>query len=224
MAAATVVADEPGDLVAGNSLGGAIALELAAAGLVASATALSPAGFFTAAERRRAMLILTTLRANTHLPSAVLRALLRSPAIRAASFAPLVTHPARLTPDRALGDALALRRGRGFRPVARAARHYQFTGTPAVPVTVAWGTRDRVLPPRQVALSGVQPLASASPAAGSQSRRNWAQRAASSVSPISPAASASWCRLRRKPRFGPCDQGTGPEPRHPLRRSWSSPR
>ena len=33
--------------VAGNSLGGAIALELAAAGRVASATALSPAGFCT---------------------------------------------------------------------------------------------------------------------------------------------------------------------------------
>lgn len=135
--------------VAGNSLGGAIALELAAAGLVSSATALSPAGFFTAAERRRAMLILTTLRANTYLPVPVLRVLLRSPAIRAASFAPLLSHPARLTPDRALGDVLALRRGRGFRPIARAARRYQFTGTPAVPVTVAWGSRDRVLPPRQ---------------------------------------------------------------------------
>lgn len=139
--------------VAGNSLGGAIALELAAAGLVSSATALSPAGFFTAAERRRAMLILTTLRASTYLPSPVLRGLLRSPAIRAASFAPLLAHPGRLTPDRALGDALALRCGRGFRPIARAARRYQFTGTftgtPAVPVTVAWGSRDRVLPPRQ---------------------------------------------------------------------------
>lgn len=135
--------------VAGNSLGGAIALELAAAELVASATALSPAGFYTPAERRRAMILLTTLRANTYLPSPVLRSLLRSPAVRAASFAPLLAHPTRLTPDRALGDALALRRGRGFRPVARSARHYQFTGTPAIPVTVAWGTRDRVLPPRQ---------------------------------------------------------------------------
>lgn len=135
--------------VAGNSLGGAIALELAVAGLVASVTALSPAGFFTRAERRRAILILATLRANTYLPAPVLRTLLRSPAVRAASFAPLLAHPTRLTPDRALGDALALRRGRGFRPVARAARRYQFTGTPAVPVTVAWGTQDRVLPPRQ---------------------------------------------------------------------------
>ena len=41
--------------VAGNSLGGAIALELAAAGLVSSATVFSPGGFYTEAERRRAL-------------------------------------------------------------------------------------------------------------------------------------------------------------------------
>src|SRR5512140_3471195 len=35
--------------VAGNSLGGGIALELAAAGLARSATALAPVGFFTSA-------------------------------------------------------------------------------------------------------------------------------------------------------------------------------
>ena len=33
--------------VAGNSLGGAIALEMAVAGLASSATAISPAGFYT---------------------------------------------------------------------------------------------------------------------------------------------------------------------------------
>ncbi|MEV8515601.1 alpha/beta fold hydrolase [Dactylosporangium sp. NPDC051484] len=41
--------------VAGNSLGGAIALELAAAGLARSVTALAPAGFGTAAQVRRAL-------------------------------------------------------------------------------------------------------------------------------------------------------------------------
>ena len=65
---------------------------------------------------------------------------------------------------------------------------------------------------------------SASAAAGSQSRRNWAQRAASSASPIASAARASTCRQRRKPRLGSCDHGTGPCPFQPLRRSWSSPR
>jgi pimeloyl-ACP methyl ester carboxylesterase len=135
--------------VAGNSLGGAIALELAATGLAASATALSPAGFFTAAERRRALAILAVLRANTFLPVPVMRAVLRSEAMRAVCFGRLVAHPRRLSVERALGDALAMRRGRAYRPVARAGRRYRFTGTPDVPVTIAWGKDDRILPPRE---------------------------------------------------------------------------
>jgi pimeloyl-ACP methyl ester carboxylesterase len=132
--------------VAGNSLGGAIALELAAAGLAASATALSPAGFFTAAERRRALAVLAVLRANTFLPAPVVRAVLRSPAMRAVCFGRLVAYPSRLTVERAIGDALAMRHGKAYRPVARAGRRYQFIGTPDVPVTIAWGTNDRILP------------------------------------------------------------------------------
>lgn len=133
--------------VAGNSLGGAIGLELAAAGAVRSATAFSPAGFFTAAERRRALRILNTLRANTFAPKPVIRATLRSPALRAYSFGALVARPSQLDVERAYGDALALRSGRGFRPVARSARHYAFDGSrldPAVPVTVGWGERDKI--------------------------------------------------------------------------------
>lgn len=136
--------------VAGNSLGGAIALELACAGLVSSATALSPGGFWTAAERRRALLILSTLRANCYLPAAVVRTGLRWSVIKALSFRPLVANPGNLALERAYQDALALRRGRGFRPVARAARSYTFEGSPAVPVTVAWGTRDRIFLPHQL--------------------------------------------------------------------------
>jgi pimeloyl-ACP methyl ester carboxylesterase len=134
--------------VAGYSLGGAISLELAAAGVVASATAFSPAGFYTTAERRRALTTLRMLRANTYLPAPLLRAALRSGFVRAMSFAPLVAHPRRLDPERAFGDALSLRRGRGFETVARAARNYRFDGSrlrgSSVPVTVGWGDRDRI--------------------------------------------------------------------------------
>jgi pimeloyl-ACP methyl ester carboxylesterase len=134
--------------VAGNSLGGAISLELAAVGAVRSATAFSPAGFFTPAERRRALRILNTLRANTFAPAPVIRMTLRSPSLRAASFGPLVARPAQLDIERALGDALALRRGRGFRSVARSSRDYRFDGSrldAAIPVTVGWGERDKIL-------------------------------------------------------------------------------
>ena len=42
--------------------------------------------------------------------------------------------------------------------------------------------------------------------------------------PISAAACESVCRQRRKPWLGACDQGTGPCPFQPLRRSASRPR
>lgn len=140
--------------VAGNSLGGALALELAAAGLASSATAFSPAGFSTRAGQVRAMAVLGWLRGQTFLPVPVLRAALRSRAVRAASVGPLVTNPQRLDPHRTLDDALALRRGRGFRPAVRALRDYRFSGRALreradVPVTVAWGAKDRILPPDQ---------------------------------------------------------------------------
>ena len=135
--------------VAGNSLGGAIALELAAAGVAASATAFSPAGFYTQAEARRAVTILGVMRATTFQPTPLLRASLRSSRMRARSFGPLVVHPDRLSHERAVGDALALRRGSGFRSVVRSAREYSFAGSPDVPVTVAWGSRDYILQPHQ---------------------------------------------------------------------------
>jgi pimeloyl-ACP methyl ester carboxylesterase len=197
VAAVRGLADELGLVrphVAGNSLGGAIALELAMSGAVASATALSPAGFYTAQEARRAGLILGWLRAQSFLPVPVLRAALAVPAVRRSAFGTLVVHPDRLDRERMLGDTLALRRGKGFSPVARSLRDYRFqagglavppagaavagvaatagdgdggagagggeggaavgdagTAGGPVPVTVAWGERDRILPPREAA-------------------------------------------------------------------------
>lgn len=136
--------------VAGNSLGGAIALELAACGAVASATALSPGGFYTDAERRRALRTLSMLRANSFLPGPVMRLGLRVPAVKALSFMPLVARPRNLDSRRAYEDALALRRGRGFPTVARAARTYAFEGLPRVPVSVGWGSRDRIFGSHQL--------------------------------------------------------------------------
>jgi pimeloyl-ACP methyl ester carboxylesterase len=137
--------------VAGNSLGGAIALELANAGLVASATALSPAGFCTPAELRWAISTLTAHRWGTRLPQPVMRTMFRYGAFRALCFGMICARPGRITAEAALADALALRNGRAFRVVARAGRSYAYRGAPTVPVTVAWGTRDRILPYRQAA-------------------------------------------------------------------------
>jgi pimeloyl-ACP methyl ester carboxylesterase len=139
--------------VAGNSLGGAIALELAAADRAASATALSPAGFGTARQMRYALAVLHLLRAGAHLPAPVIRWGYRSGLIRASSFAMLMRRPRWMSAEAALGDTLALRGGVAFRSVARAGRRYVYEGKPAVPVTVAWGSRDRILSPRMAAVA-----------------------------------------------------------------------
>ncbi|HTF06692.1 MAG TPA: alpha/beta fold hydrolase [Asanoa sp.] len=139
--------------VAGNSLGGALALELAAAGQVASATALSPAGFATAGQLRYAVLVLTAHRLVSRLPTPVVRTVLRSSRVRAAAFGMLLSRPGRITLERSLADAAALRDSAAFRAVARASRGYAFSGAPSVPVTVAWGTRDLILRYRQAAVA-----------------------------------------------------------------------
>lgn len=135
--------------VAGNSLGGAVALELAAAGAAASATALSPAGFYTLGAAHRAMLILSLLRASTFAPEPVLRRAVSRPWVRNLGLGELVTNPARLDPERVVGDSIALRRGRAFWSVAWALRAYRFEGRIDVPVTIAWGSRDKLLRPWQ---------------------------------------------------------------------------
>lgn len=139
--------------VAGNSLGGAIALELAAAGLVRSAVAIAPAGFATGRQVRWAVGVLTAHRLGARLPDPVLRAVCRSRALRTLGYGMLVARPGRLSPQAALRDALALRGAAAFAAVARAARGYACTAVPAVPVTVAWGTRDRILSYRQAAVA-----------------------------------------------------------------------
>jgi pimeloyl-ACP methyl ester carboxylesterase len=135
--------------VAGNSLGGAISLELAAAGVVSSATAFSPAGFYTRPEAWRAVVMLRFMRAGSRQPEAWMRKALARPSLVKASYGPLMVHPERLTVDRLIGDALALRSGPGFNAVARSAGRYSFRGIPVVPVTIGWGSQDRILLPRQ---------------------------------------------------------------------------
>lgn len=137
--------------VVGNSLGGAIALELASRHLVSSATALSPAGFFGRFDRFQALGVLSFMRLASQLPDAVLRATARQPWGRRLIGAALYAHPERHDAATTYGDALALKRCSGFAAVAREGVHYAFRGAVGVPATVAWGTKDRILPYRQAA-------------------------------------------------------------------------
>lgn len=135
--------------VAGNSMGGAIALELARRDAVASATAFSPAGFWTAAERRYAQLSLAPLvRMPAALQPAVLR-LARTAPGRAALLAQLVKRPSEVPFDEVVATLQDAFGAPAFAGALAAFDGYTFTGggeLDTARVTVAWGDADRLLP------------------------------------------------------------------------------
>jgi pimeloyl-ACP methyl ester carboxylesterase len=142
--------------VAGNSLGGAIALELAARGSVRSATALSPAGFWTETGRLWAFVVLMSIRMSSFLPTPVVQRIAMHQWARGLALASLHTQGHRISSDVFLGDITALRRCTAFNRVLRAGVRYAYRGMPAVPATIAWGTKDRVLLPSQAARARLQ--------------------------------------------------------------------
>ncbi|MFC0849651.1 MULTISPECIES: alpha/beta fold hydrolase [Streptomyces] len=137
--------------VAGNSLGGLLALELGREKLVRSVTALSPAGFWTQAERRYAFATLTAMRRGAKLlPLPVIERLSRSAAGRAALTSTIYARPGRRSPEAVVAETLALREATGFDETLAAGVQVRFTDdVPGIPVTVAWGSKDRLLLRRQ---------------------------------------------------------------------------
>jgi pimeloyl-ACP methyl ester carboxylesterase len=136
--------------VAGNSLGGVLAIELASRGLVSSATALAPAGFWTPRDRAWALGMLTLLRMSGRAPAGLRSVVLRQRIIRLLCAGLLFGRPSRLTAEMMLADLDCFVSSPGFDLVARAGRRYVYANpAPQVPVTVVWGRRDRILWPRQ---------------------------------------------------------------------------
>jgi pimeloyl-ACP methyl ester carboxylesterase len=146
--------------VAGNSLGGWVALELAANGHARSVTAIAPAGLWPeplAPKRGVARGLAKAIRPG-------LRLLVRSAAGRRLALAGTVAHPERVPPEAALRLVQAYADAPGFEEVNRAMRAGRFTRLEhiRVPVTLAWAEHDRLvgrpahLPPsvRSVGLPG----------------------------------------------------------------------
>lgn len=133
--------------VAGNSLGGRLALEAGVRGRAATVTALSPAGFWRnrgeIAYDRAVFKIMELAGARTQ---RLAPALVRSTAGRAILYGAIVSRPSRMTPQQALGDTTAFLAATDALHVILAGMT-NFTGAmPAgVPVMIAWGTRDRLL-------------------------------------------------------------------------------
>lgn len=135
--------------VAGNSMGGAIALELARAGAVSSVCALSPAGFWTPLERRFCQ---SSLRSLASFPEPLRPALLAAAGTRAGrtalfwqTFGRPWLMPAE-EPARIFRNAWS---SPAFLPALDAFGSYAFARgeglDPGIPVTVAWGVHDRLL-------------------------------------------------------------------------------
>lgn len=137
--------------VAGNSLGGLLALGLGRERLVRSVTALSPAGFWTGAERRYAFTVLLGMRrVAERMPLPLVERLARSAPGRAVLTSTIYARPGRRSPEAVVAETLALAGATGFAETLRAGTSVRFTDdVPGIPVTVAWGARDRLLVPRQ---------------------------------------------------------------------------
>ena len=139
--------------IAGSSMGGGIALELARRGVVRSATAVSPVGFWTPREREWCI---GSLQATLRLLPAlrpVLGPLVATGAGRTLLFEQYLFKPWRLGADEAVATVDALI-GSASTPAALAAfRDHVFTDPAALrggpPLTVAWGDHDYLLLTRQ---------------------------------------------------------------------------
>ena len=133
--------------VAGNSLGGLGTLVLAQHGLARSATAFSPGGLWTPRERRRTLTLVRAVHRTARRVNPVFAArLAQSAAGRKLLAGMIVARPALLEPRVLLEDMQALADAVGFMPSVAAGTRIVFTGViPDVPVTIAWGSRDRII-------------------------------------------------------------------------------
>lgn len=137
--------------IAGNSLGGLVALIAGAEGDARSVTALSPAGFWggnaqfapTKQLFLRGCAIVDRLGNRAEL-------LARSRAGRNVMYGVLCAHPGRVSADQALGDVRGFAYARpALRLLLEAAHPFDEQIPLDVPVTIAWAARDIVLPPWQ---------------------------------------------------------------------------
>ncbi|MEU4536634.1 alpha/beta fold hydrolase [Streptosporangium sp. NPDC023825] len=136
--------------VAGSSLGGYVALELASRGVVRSAAALSPAGFWNRSELAYTRAVLRAIRVSARrLPPGRAAAFAEDPLGRILCAGVLVAHPVRLTPEALLAALQSLGDSSGFDETLASFAGLMPPAPPKAPVTIAWGEHDRLLPRRQ---------------------------------------------------------------------------
>jgi pimeloyl-ACP methyl ester carboxylesterase len=136
--------------VAGNSLGGWIAIELARRGRARSVVALAPAGLELPPERVYVVSLNETMRLRAMAAAPIAGAAVPSRVARTALLAPMRSRPWRVSAEDAVEEVRAFGRSPGFQPTLR---WTVAVGAPAgldavaVPVRICFGSRDVMLAP-----------------------------------------------------------------------------
>jgi pimeloyl-ACP methyl ester carboxylesterase len=136
--------------IAGNSLGGWIALVLARRGRARTCVPISPAGLLHARETDWARALLNGMRWMTQNAPAP-APLLRNPVTRTLCAGPPLGRPWRADPDQMSEEFELFANAPGFDRTLDATVELQVAGLPDIscPVLILWGTRDVILIPRQ---------------------------------------------------------------------------
>jgi pimeloyl-ACP methyl ester carboxylesterase len=137
--------------LAGNSMGGRIALELARRGRARSVIAISPAGGGNERERAYSRWLLKTFWVATKALAPVAYAVALPGPTRTLLYGTFFARPNRLPREQAAQNLRDLARGPRFAETCDLLFEDRAGGLEQVgcPVTIAWGTRDFVLFPRQ---------------------------------------------------------------------------
>jgi pimeloyl-ACP methyl ester carboxylesterase len=136
--------------IGGSSLGGGIALELARRGLARSVVAFAPVGFFTPAGVAWCRMVVGGARVVAAALGPVLPTLFGMRTGRVLLCGIFYGRPGSLPPEDCLADARSLVAAPGFAAARRDLGEWRLaTPIPDVPITIAWGDRDLVLPYRQ---------------------------------------------------------------------------
>jgi pimeloyl-ACP methyl ester carboxylesterase len=130
--------------VAGNSLGGGVALAMGAAGTARTVCALSPIGFLAGREKAYGRAMIAGTRGVAVAIAPVVPKLARSPVMRTLLSAHATARPWRIPPEDAVHWTQVYAQAPAFWEVLKSLDGWH-APAPACPTTVAWGERDRLL-------------------------------------------------------------------------------
>ena len=135
----------------GNSMGGWISFELARRGVARTVVAISPAGAYTTSEGRRESFTLAAHKLGAQASAPLGRLPYVVPQMRSVLLRPMFGRPRNVSPEAAAHSCRKLADSPSFTATRRWMRSHSPEGLDEIscPVLVAWGTKDRLLTPKQ---------------------------------------------------------------------------